>query len=628
MNGLSKDLGILIIAGLLSACASSHKGDEAIFRESAATVAPVMPVDVNSVDERHLQSQADYHFALGDAHALEGQVDQAIEELKLALVYDNKSSTIRLRLAGEFVKKGMVTEALEQAELASQHDPKSVGAHSLLGGLYSAIKAYDKAMVSYQKVIELDPDAIEPKLLIGALLAEQKKWSQAVQHLEKLAKDPTNKDAHFAWYYLGRVHRESKLPNSEAKAEAAFRQSIKTKPSFSEGTLVLSDILVQKNNRKEAAQILKNYQSQHGPHSAVANMLGRLAMEDEDYDLALDQFAILESSDPDNLNIKVKMALIYIEQKRYPPAVDKLKEILAVSPDSDKIRFYLAAVYEELKEYERAITQFNKIPVTSTFYNEAIIHAAYLHKLMRRYDDAIQLVEKAIEYRDNVPQFYVLQASFYDDTKQYQKAIGLLTKGVQKITGNAQMHFFLGSMHDRMDNREELIKHMKPVLEIEPEHVHALNYLAYTFAEMGKHLDEAEVHAKRALEQMPDDGYILDTYGWVMFKKGDISLATQSIERAMKLQPNEAIIAEHLGDVYFAQHLAEKARRMYQLALEKESNAKIQQKLREKISALGTQTSPVRSVGRPQQPKDGERKPASGNQGNSCVERADDPDCL
>ncbi len=268
-----------------------------------------------------------------------------------------------------------------------------------------------------------------------------------------------------------------------------------------------------------------------------------------------------------------------------------------------------------------------KIPVASSFYTESIVHAAYLHKLQKRYDQAISMMEQALQYKDNVPQFYVLFASFLDDTKQYTRAISMLKNGVTKISDNAQMHFFLGSMYDRMDMKEQVIEEMLTVLKLEPTHVHALNYLAYTYAELNRNLEDAEQYAMRAIEQMPNDGYVLDTYGWVLFKRGQVGTATKILEKAIGKQPNESIIAEHLGDVYFNQQLAEKARRMYQLAIEKESNAKVQKKLREKIAAIDNQKG-MRSVSTI--PRVEERAPASEDEdnSNSCVGEQRSPDCL
>ena len=69
-------------------------------------------VDGKTVDKMHLQTQADYHFALAESHSLSGDTQKAIESFKMTLVYDPKSSMVRSRLAGEYLKSGLVNDCL------------------------------------------------------------------------------------------------------------------------------------------------------------------------------------------------------------------------------------------------------------------------------------------------------------------------------------------------------------------------------------------------------------------------------------------------------------------------------------------------------------------------------------
>src|SRR5690606_13731430 len=115
--------------------------------------------------------------------------------------------------------------------------------------------------------------------------------------------------------------------------------------------------------------------------------------------------AVIEAADPEDLNVKTKMAFILIEQQRFPEAILKLEEVLAIEPASDKIRFYLGAVYEEIEDYESAISHFMKVPEASSYYREAIVHASYLFKLLGNYEKAIATIEAGIKVQDDHPQF-------------------------------------------------------------------------------------------------------------------------------------------------------------------------------------------------------------------------------
>jgi predicted Zn-dependent protease len=87
------------------------------------------------------------------------------------------------------------------------------------------------------------------------------------------------------------------------------------------------------------------------------------------------------------------------------------------------------------------------------------------------------------------------------------------------------------------------------VLEVNPESVTALNYVAYTLAEWGERLDTALEYAQRAVELEPDDPRILDTLGWVYYRMGRHEDALRELERAVSAGASDPVIFEHLASV-------------------------------------------------------------------------------
>ena len=581
----------------------------AIYHESSADIVNRAPSSMSlpsdpqkQTEDQHTQS--DYHFALAETYSLQGDTARAVEEYKLTLVYDPQSAQVRVRLAAEYVKQGLVSEALEQAKAAIEKDPDFADAHILLGGLYSAIRDYDSAVKEYRTVQKANPENFEAPLFVGAILAEQKKYDEAAAQFELLAKNTSNTNANVAWYYLGRVWLEQNKDKNTAKAESAFNQSLKIKPSYLEGTLALGQLFETANHKDKAQKLYQVYQEKYGPSASVAEELSRIYIEAKDYAHAYEQFAIMEAADSNDINIKAKMAFILIEQQRYPEAITRLEDVLALEPGSDKIRFYLGAVYEEVKDFKNAIVQFEKVPIGSSYYSEAIVHSSYLYKVLGNYPKAIETVVAGIKTKDDHAPFYALYASLLDDQKEYRRAAEMLTDAVKKVPDQAQLYFFLGNMQDRIGESDASIASMKKVLDLDKDHIQALNYLAYTYAESGHQLDEAEKMARRATALQPDDGYILDTLGWVMFKRGEVGAAIQVLEAAYKIQPNESVIAEHLGDAYYKNQMPEKAKKLFQHASENESNVGTLEKLRAKITAVDRQIQAFSD-------DEGARKPAS-----------------
>ena len=115
------------------------------------------------------------------------------------------------------------------------------------------------------------------------------------------------------------------------------------------------------------------------------------------------------------------------------------------------------------------------------------------------------------------------------------------------------------------------------------DHADALNFIGYSLAEKGIQLEQAESMIRRALAKRPEDGYIIDSLGWVYYKKGNFKAALEEIRKASILMPEDPTIQEHLGDVYSALSDYARAVQHYEksVSLEKDPSKKnsVQQKL-------------------------------------------------
>ncbi|WP_413586021.1 tetratricopeptide repeat protein [Bdellovibrio sp. HCB274] len=586
----------------LTACATFTSQDsdkatyyEASFNDRNRAPASLTPPPITSkdgqttLDPLYMRTQADYYFAMGEAYALEGNSNKAIESFKMTLVYDQNSPTVNMRLAAEFLKLGMISESLAQAEEATKKDPKNIDSHLLLGGLYSSMKLYPKAMDQYQLVMKLSPTNTEAPLYIGALYSEQKQSDKAVKYFESLLKNPEYVTPHLAHYYIGRVRMEQPEGKYQKAAEQSFKTALKLKPDFADGVLTLGMLYSKQKQDEKALSLYRNFQKENTPSPKIADVLAQTYIEQGRYDLAYDQLEVLEQNSEEPLNIKMKMALILIEQKRYEVAVDKLEQILKEAPESDKIRFYLAAVYEETRQAEKAVREFKKIPASSTYYGESVVHAAYLLKGLGRLNEAIELVSTGLKERADQPQVYAMYASLLDEKNDFKSAAKVLEQGLAKFPENAQLRFYFGTINDRMGNKDIVVAEMLKVLELDPNHVQGMNYLAFTWAEMNKNLDEAEKLARRATELEPKDGYVLDTLGWILYKQNKVTESIKYLEAAHKFQGTVSIIAEHLGDAYYRQSMIDKAKKMYRKAADLETDKQKVQEIRAKITAIERQ---------------------------------------
>jgi len=116
---------------------------------------------------------------------------------------------------------------------------------------------------------------------------------------------------------------------------------------------------------------------------------------------------------------------------------------------------------------------------------------------------------------------------------------------------NWVMFYFRGICYERSKQWPLAEADLKKALELYPEQPHVLNYLGYSWVDQGINLDDGMRMIRRAVEQRPDDGYIVDSLGWAYFRINNYDDAVKNLERAVELKPEDPTINDHLGDAYW-----------------------------------------------------------------------------
>ncbi len=585
-------LGVLLSlsAAVFTACASdgSRFYDSAMNDRNRAPASMNIPEkydgDVPTIDSVHNQAEADFLFLKSDLDSQAGKASESIESLKSALVFDPNAPTLMQKLSIEYYRRGQTRDAIYWAEKAKAQAPEKRDLLLLVGGLHTTIKNYAKAEEAYLALLKNDKDDSEARLYIGAVYTEMKNYKKAIQTFAYLTKQAGYSSKHLAHYYLSRVISEQNLPGAKVASKAELEKAVKIKPDFTDGITLLGQMILKEKGPNKAYEFYAKFQKEHGPNVKLAEILSQYYIEKNQYNEAYDQLEIMDAGADDQVQVKLKMALILIDKKSYDVAIQKLQEILATTPDSDKVRFYLSAVYEEKKEPKKAFDEYMKIAKDSSYYEEARLHAAYLAKLMGDPKLAMTVLQESVAGKVENPQTYFLMTQFHEENKDYKKSLEVLKLAEEKFPKNAQVHFYRGSIQDKMDMKDAMIASMKKVLTLDQEHVQAMNYLAFSWAEMGQDLDQAEKFARQAVLKEKNDAFILDTLGWVLFKKGQYKESIEVLERAYDMQPSVGIIAEHLGDVYMKMNKYEKARSLFQKANDSETDSDRKKDLKSKIT--------------------------------------------
>lgn len=579
----------IILVGI-SGCATSSSSRDS-FQTSPESEAQTQPTTsgtqnfekFSSTLSAGVEKTADYHFSMAQAYLAQGQTDLGIEELKLTLVYDPTSALVHTRLAAEYVKKGMMTAAMESCKEALKHDPDYVDARLLLAGLYSTTQDSVAALNEYDRILKKSPDHEEATVFKAQVLVELGRTQNAVALLKGFLKRDVESVP--GWYALARAEQQL---NHFQESVKAFEKAIDLRPSFVQASLALGFLYEEKGQNDKAIQTYTQSFEQT-QDLAVGNRLATLYLKSEKYNEAIPILEMIDRLDPEDMNSRVKLGLVYIEMRKLDDAVAIFKKIIEKNPDSDRVYFYLGSAYEELKQDNAAIESFQKVPVKSKLYGDSVLHAANLMKQDGRSKEAKDYVAKAIVDASRIVNLHLYLASLEEEDSRLDHAVQVLNGAVKLFPEDERVRYYLGSLYDRLGDSDRSVVQMEEILKINPDHVDALNYLGYTWAVRGVHLDDAEKYLKRAMKLKPDNGYITDSWGWYLFVRGRSKEAIRELEKAAKLKPNEPTILEHLADVYMNNNLREKALESYREAYQFAEDESARNKLRRKMDQLKTE---------------------------------------
>ena len=527
-----------------------------------------------------------YFYMQSEIHRQKRMWEKAIYFLLKAIERDPDSIYLNQELVVLYLQNKSPSKAVETAEQMVENHPEDITALSLLAKLKIQLKKETEARDLYQKIVQIDPDNQNAYIVLGSLYMEQGSNEEAFALYTKMTQQFP--DSYVAHFFLGRIHA---IKNNADYAEEEFKKSISLNPDLLEPRFELISIyqLSQENkNRKIASpKVLNLYEEilSIDPQNIRASLERPLYLYTHGQkDLAetqLAEFGRKHAHDPGLLMLAAKE---FIGSKRYKDAVIIFTGLLKGAPDNSTLHYVTALAYDGLKEINKSIHHFMCIKPDSEHYKKSLIHIAYLYNENEQPEKSLEFLLKKHQELPNDSEIISYLASIYEDGKKYEKAIQMLNKGLLLYPENADMLFRSGIVQDKWGNKDQSIRIMQQVIELEPENATALNYLGYTYADLGIKLNVAETLIKKAMALNPDDGYITDSLGWVYYQKGDYTQAIEYLERAVELSSHDPVVAEHLGDAYQKADMPQKALEIYKQALEKATDNK--ESLLNKIKAV------------------------------------------
>ncbi len=235
-------------------------------------------------------------------------------------------------------------------------------------------------------------------------------------------------------------------------------------------------------------------------------------------------------------------------------AYARVAEYLAPK-DADAV-LLVASILEGQGQHALASIEFDKIGSDDPAYLQAELGRAGALVASGQTDAAIEVLRRlAKDHPDRIEVWNTLgdtlrrEERFDEAAKAYDEAIARIN-GEPKVYWS--LYFARGICKERAKNWTGAEVDFRKALELYPDQPSVLNYLGYSYIDRNENLDDALKMIEKAAAERPDDGAIIDSLGWGLYRLGRYDEAVTQMEHAVELMPVDAVVNDHLGDVYWA----------------------------------------------------------------------------
>lgn len=330
-------------------------------------------------------------------------------------------------------------------------------------------------------------------------------------------------------------------------------------------------------------------------------LIGRILLAQGKGEAALDHMARLIEAEP-SLEMGLEHARMLAALERHTEALQDLDELAGRFGPEPELRRLRALVNLDANEPRAAWEGFGELLRDGEFVDESLYYIGEIAEREARADQAAEVYERVPEGPYLVPaqaalariaearegpdaalarldQFVAANPRLTTEGRRLRA--GVLQRAGRLPEARAELDAVLldrpadagvllarGALLEQIGELAPALADMRAAALILPDDAAALNALGYTLANRtGRHA-EAYRLIRRAMELDPGNAAIIDSYGWVLYRKGWLPEARSYLQLAWS-QFQDPEVAAHLGEVLWRQGEREQALSLWAEALER-----------------------------------------------------------
>lgn len=252
-------------------------------------------------------------------------------------------------------------------------------------------------------------------------------------------------------------------------------------------------------------------------------------------------------------------------------ALEFMRLTLFMEPNFTISRVTLADMLAADRRDDEALALYLGVEPTSPLYFSSRLRVAEVLRQNNKLDDAVSELEALSKKWPDRPEAFASEGDFLRGADKFDAAVKAYDNAIARLgkveARDWSLFYARGVAYERAGKWPPAEADLLKALDLSPDQPSVLNYLGYSWVDRGTHLERAKELIEKAVKLRPNDGYIVDSLGWVLFREGNFQRAVKHLERAVELRPEDPVINDHLGDAYWRVGRENEARFQWRRAL-------------------------------------------------------------
>lgn len=480
-----------------------------------------------------------------------GEIDNAIKAFNYCLTVRQNDDAVYYALSELYLEKKDLAKSAESIQMAAKLDPENIWYIQEMAYMFFENNKFEEALKAFEKLVKKEPTNVDWLYGYAECLLRVGKINEAIKALDKteeqVGKHPELAIQKFNLYM--RIKEPQKALDEIEKA----RKEFPNEPQLI-GTLV--DYYFQTKQDAKAISMLEQL-TKSDPNNGRAHLgladIYRQQGRKKDYYSELKKGFVCNDVDIDT---KMKILInIHEDPAKLPEEAFELIDIMIEQYPKDSKAYSIQGDYflKSEKEKEALVAYKNALKYDKskfTIWNQVLIMEYQAGKYADLYTDS----KECLELFPSIPSIYLFNGIAANQEKKYLDASTILLTGKDLIVNDkileAEMYSQLGEAFFGQKKYTEAKSSYESALLLDPKSTLIMNNYAYHLALAKIDLDKAEELIIKVNNISPNQAHFIDTYGWVLFQKGNFEKAKENFEKAYLINPDDKVIIEHMGDAF------------------------------------------------------------------------------